>query len=902
MKDGPEYIELSNMEGGLSIDVDNQTPELKSSSLTEDQTRLVLLRLGVISDDKYRLKILVNNIDIPSGAHYMIDKISELPIEDAITILRDSLVEHNGDVNFLLEDYRLIERLIRMAPSDPQITITKDENEPGEELPDYSNFKNKTYLNIIDWNLQVRLEASLIAYHSPYPEVRAITDPFDDPNTPVETFRVYVISLCWTVVGSIVNTFFVHRMPSIVLGSHTIQLLLLPCGKLWERSFPMNKIVRVLGYEFNINPGPWTYKEMMLASIIYGCSSGLPYAIYNIVVMKLEKFYDLKWVTLTYQVLLVFSTQFLGFGFAGVMRKVCVYPVKSLWPAILPTLALNRALIEQNESKQPIYGWTITRYSFFCLIFTFSFFYTWIPSVFFKALSTFNWPTWFNPNLLLLANITGSNIGLGLNPIPSFDWNILDAAGCLTVPFYTYANQYFGSILAFFVILGVYYTNNKWTGYLPINSNELFNNKGDVYNVHDILNEKNHFDAEKYKKVGPPYFTAASLIVYGSHFAIYPFAIVYHIIDEWNSMKTAFKNVAMTLFESFSFKSKSVFGSFSKDPHCRMMHAYDEVPDWWFTMILVASTGLGIVCVLIYPSETPVWGILFTILINFIFLIPLTAIASVTGFSFGLNVLVELIVGYAIPNSGLALITLKSYGTNIDHQAANYITDQKLAHYAKIPPKAIFRGQLVSTFISIIIAITITNWQIANVEDLCERHQPSKLTCPGANTYFYSSIQYGVIGPAKVFSGLYPVLKWCFLLGFLLVFPCLLFKYYGPKSITRYYNPTIIMGGFTLFAPYNLLYYTGGFYLSYLFMYYIKKNYSLWWEKYNYILTTALSAGIAFSALVIFFTIKYDNIELNWWGNQVSNYGIEGYNGQMSWLSASDAPEGYFGLRESEFP
>lgn len=899
---GPEYIELSNFDEHQS-----QSPtKPRVYDLKDDQLRFVLLRLGIISDDNYKLKIPIDEIAIPSNASFMIDKVENLEIQDAITILRDALVTHRGDVNSLLEDYQLIERLIRHVPPDLEQTdqeVKKPVDEDQEDEPlDYSKFKNKKYLNIIDWNLQVRLEASLIAYHSPYPEIRAITDPVDDPNLPVDTFRVYVIGLFWTFLGSIVNNFFVHRMPSISLGGHTIQLLLLPSGKLWERSFPLNKKVRLLGYEVNLNPGPWNYKEMMLTSIIYLCSSGTPYAIYNIFVMKLDKFYGLKWVGLMYQILLVFSTQFLGFGFAGVMRKVCIYPVKSLWPTVLPTIALNRALINQDENRQPIYGWTISRYSFFFIVFMFSFFYNWIPSFFFKALSTFNWPTWFNPNLLHLANITGSNVGLGLNPIPSFDWNILDAAGCLTIPFYTYVNQYLGSLLGFLTILTIYYTNNKWTGYLPINTNELFNNKGEVYKVQSILNEKNHFDNDKYKEIGPPYFSAANLVVYGAYFALYPFAIFYHILSEWESMKTSFMNVGRTLYDSFTLKTKSVYGNFIDDPHCKMMSRYDEVPDWWFTLILLVSTLAGIICVLVYPTETPVWGILFTIAINFVFLIPLTAIASVTGFTFGLNVLVELIVGYAIPNSGLALITLKSYGTNIDHQAANYITDQKLAHYAKIPPRAIFKGQMMSTCLSIVMALLIANWQLENVEDICEKHQPNKLSCPGANTFFYSSVQYGVIGPAKVFGGVYPVLKWCFLLGFVLVIPCLMFKHYGPKKLTRYYNPTIIIGGFLLYAPYNILYYTGGLYLSYGFMYYIKKNYLLWWEKYNYILTSALSAGVAFSALLIFFTVKYDSLEINWWGNEVLNYGVEGDNAPLNWLDISKAPDGYFGLRKDQFP
>ena len=77
---------------------------------------------------------------------------------------------------------------------------------------------------------------------------------------------------------------------------------------------------------------------------------------------------------------------------------------------------------------------------------------------------------------------------------------------------------------------------------------------------------------------------------------------------------------------------------------------------------------LAILCVKVYPAETPVWGI-FALGINFVFLIPLTTIYARTGFAFGLNVLVELIVGYAIPGNGLALAFIKAFGYNIDGQA-----------------------------------------------------------------------------------------------------------------------------------------------------------------------------------------------------------------------------------------
>ena len=73
---------------------------------------------------------------------------------------------------------------------------------------------------------------------------------------------------------------------------------------------------------------------------------------------------------------------------------------------------------QDNVSNNSIvHGWKISPYSFFLVTFTLSFIYNWIPSYFFKALSLFNWPTWFNPNLIHLVNITGSNV----------DWDLIQS-------------------------------------------------------------------------------------------------------------------------------------------------------------------------------------------------------------------------------------------------------------------------------------------------------------------------------------------------------------------------------------------------------------------------------------------------------------------------------------------
>lgn len=85
-------------------------------------------------------------------------------------------------------------------------------------------------------------------------------------------------------------------------------------------------------------------------------------------------------------------------------------------------------------------------------------------------------------------------------------------------------------------------------------------------------------------------------------------------------------------------------------------------------------------------------------------------------------------------------------------------------------------------------------------------------------------------------------------------------------------------------------------------MYRIKRDYLAWWEKYNYVLTSALSAGVAVCALVMYFTIQYNHVKLNWWGNTIYSRGVEGGHGITTWLPVLSAPDGYFGLREGQFP
>lgn len=95
--------------------------------------------------------------------------------------------------------------------------------------------------------------------------------------------------------------------------------------------------------------------------VICNLSRHVLYSLQNILTQKL--FYHSAF-SFGYQFLLSLSVQFIGFGFAGILRKFVVYPARALWPTVMPTIAINKALLgkEKHESG-------MSRYKFFFLTF-----------------------------------------------------------------------------------------------------------------------------------------------------------------------------------------------------------------------------------------------------------------------------------------------------------------------------------------------------------------------------------------------------------------------------------------------------------------------------------------------------------------------------------------------------
>ncbi|KAK9427029.1 OPT oligopeptide transporter protein-domain-containing protein [Lipomyces doorenjongii] len=788
-------------------------------------------------------KDLDDLLDMGSQTDYLFDMMSTLSVEEALLVLEEALDYHSDDPNFPSETLRTITIMLK-----------------GEEA--YGT-DHESYI------LDVLLEATLIKFHSPYPEVRAICDPTDDPSTPVETIRAYFLGIVWVAIGSFINELFNFRQPSLKLRSTTLQILLYPCGKLLEKILP-DKGITLFGVRHSLNPGPWNFKEQMLATLMVNVGSGSTNFMSYVLTMKLKLFFNQTWVTFGFMFLLNFSTQFMGFGLAGILRRWVVYPSKAVWPSLLPTLMLNRTLL-LPETGRNIHGWTISKYKFFFICLGASLLYFFIPGYAFTALSTFNWMTWIAPQHKVLAIVTGSSLGLGFNPLTTWDWAVMNYSNPLAIPFFSACNRYIGMLCAGFVIIALYWKNYKWTGYLPINSNATWNNKGTAFNASRIVNDKLELDLEKYKAYSPPFISLGYLVYYGAQFTLLTLSFVYICLTEWSQIKVALQGFWKGLKDR-----KSSNYEMQNDPMSRLMAKYPEVPDWWYLCILLLSLAFGIIAVQCWPTETPSWAVIVIIAVCVVLVIPSAVIYSVTGFQLGFSDMGIILGGYMVPGHAIANMICRVYGWNVDAEAESFIGDQKLAHYSKIPPRAMFRCQMLATLIQTFSTIGALDVLMKSIPDLCSPTQPDKFVCTFPRSLYTATLVWGVVGPNRVFNTLYPMLKWAFLIGALAAVPCYYARQYFYKYL-KHVNPILVLSGMTWFGnSYNLSYYTPGIELSFIFMYYIRRRYLSWWTKYNYVLTSALTAGVAFGGIIIFASLQVTKTNFKWWGNTVSSAGIDG--------------------------
>ncbi|KAL7116817.1 hypothetical protein ACP275_03G029400 [Erythranthe tilingii] len=694
---------------------------------------------------------------------------------------------------------------------------------------------------------------------SPIEQVRLTVPNGDDPTLPVWTFRMWFLGLLSCILLSFLNTFFSYRTEPLTVTMISVQVATLPIGRFMANVLPTTKFT-VPGFGsrlFSLNPGPFNMKEHVLISIFANAGSafggGSAYAVEIVDIIKAIYKRNISFIA---SLLLVLTTQVLGYGWAGILRKYVIEPAEMWWPSSLVQVSLFRALHEKESSKN-------SRARFFLIAMGCSFCWYIFPGYLFPTLSNISLLCLAYPNSVTAQQIGSGMRGLGIASF-TFDWSVVASflGSPLVTPFFAILNVFLGYFVTLYIMIPICYwgLNLYAAKTFPIFSSHMFDHKGQVYNVSAIVNDKFEIDLPTYDKLGRINLSMFFAVTYGLNFAAIVATLTHVAFFNGNEIYERFKD---------SHKGK-------QDIHTRLMRKYEDIPNWWFYGILVITFGVSLLLctVMIDQVQLPWWGLILSAALALMFTLPISIITATTNQTPGLNIITEYIIGYIYPGRPIANVCFKTYGYISMHQAISFLNDFKLGHYMKVPPRSMFIVQLVGTLIAGLVNIAVAWYLLTNIENICQDEllpPNSQWTCPNDRVFYDASVIWGLVGPKRFFGtlGNYNALNWFFLGGAVgPIFVWILHKALPSQKWIKSVNLPILLGATAAMPPATTLNFNSWMLVGTIFNLFVFRYRKAWWQRYNYVLSAALDAGLAFMGVALYFTLGIEEVTLTWWGSK----------------------------------
>jgi OPT family oligopeptide transporter len=460
------------------------------------------------------------------------------------------------------------------------------------------------------------------------------------------------------------------------------------------------------------NPHSFNSKEHLAIVIMSSSASGAAYATEVLATQKL--YYNII-PNAFVAILLLLSSQLLGYGMAGVLRKSLVYPTKMLWPSILPLSSLIETLHRDKAEMRK-------KFNFFWLIFGVVAVWELFPQYVMPVLTGISFFCLANRKSLVFTNIFGGasgNEGLGLLAL-SFDWQYITTSS-LFLPLITLTNSFIGFVICTGLYIGLYYGNVWQAMNFPFLSQSLFSPSSNstafaVYNQSAILDVNNELNVAALEATGIPFFASTNAAyLLSTNLGIT--ATVMHIIL-WNreAVNQAFVGLSFAKIRNYrpnlKFWQKSPANqglekldedTSDLDPHYKQMLAYNEVPALWYIGILAVSMVVALFCIYNLKSTLPWWGFFIACLLSFLSTLFFGALAGLIGFNVPITSVIQLIGGYLHPGKPVANMYFVLFGANSQAQALFLVENLKLGQYGKLSPKCTFTVQIIGTVFGAIV-------------------------------------------------------------------------------------------------------------------------------------------------------------------------------------------------------
>ncbi|KAL8335960.1 hypothetical protein RB601_000008 [Gaeumannomyces tritici] len=238
---------------------------------------------------------------------------------------------------------------------------------------------------------------------------------------------------------------------------------------------------------------------------------------------------------------------------------------------------------------------------------------------------------------------------------------------------------------------------------------------------------------------------------------------------------------------------------------------YSAAPTWWYWVLAFLR-----------------WhGAIFSLFISLVFFVPLAWVYATTNIKIKTEILCRITAGYVYEGKVLANIWFFGLGFISGIKGLAFAQDLKLGIYCNIPPRKLFLVQCVGMAVGGVTQVGVVNWALENIPNICTNKAANGFNCPFSRTHFNTSLIWGGVGL------LYNGLLYFFLLGALL---------------------PVAVWGLKRFALPRSRWFT-----------------KVHWQRYNFVLDSALDCSLAIAGVFIFFTLFYTGAvdKFSWWGTEV---------------------------------
>ncbi|RXH80293.1 hypothetical protein DVH24_041440 [Malus domestica] len=256
---------------------------------------------------------------------------------------------------------------------------------------------------------------------------------------------------------------------------------------------------------------------------------------YSIGAITIIKAYYKLSLSFILSLVIVLTTQVIGYGWAGILRKYLVDSVEIWWPSNVAQVSLFRALHEKDHKAKGL-----TPMQFFLIALTASFLY-------------YAFPGYLFPILTIIAQQIGSGYsGFGVG-VFTFDWARISAyhGSPLVTPWTSILNDGFGFVIFIYIIMPLcYWKFNTFDAQkFPIFSSKLFTFTGHKYDITKILTPQFDINIDAYNSYGKLSLSQLFALSIGSGFARFTATLVhvalFHGIDILKQSKSAMQYAKM---------------------------------------------------------------------------------------------------------------------------------------------------------------------------------------------------------------------------------------------------------------------------------------------------------------------------------------------------------------------